>query len=243
MRPDEIIEILRKGEGPRVEFKREFPDQAHAIAKEMVALANSGGGILLMGVEDDGTPKGISDHRKAEERLSNIARSCTPIVQAEIDTFQLSKSIFLVYARVAPASTLTLYQAKTYKRTGSLTHEATGEEVTRIVLKMQGLPQQSPNKARPARTKGKKVSVNPGGLARIPAMFERGIIKTGDTLTIRQHDKSEATIVDQRNVRYEGQILSYNKWGEKIVGRPGVNIYREAVLNGKTLDELRTKAT
>jgi predicted HTH transcriptional regulator len=59
MTSDELIAILIKAEGPQVEFKREFPPQAHDVAREMVALANSGGGILLMGVENDGTPRNI----------------------------------------------------------------------------------------------------------------------------------------------------------------------------------------
>ena len=155
MTSDELIAILIKAEGPQVEFKIEFPQQAHDVAREMVALANSGGGILLMGVENDGTPKGISDPEKAEERLSGIARGCTPSIQAEIDKFQLSKKIFLVYAKVSPANSLTLYQARAYTRTGSTTHEATAEEITRIVMKMQRAS--SPSKASTGQRKRKGV--------------------------------------------------------------------------------------
>ena len=58
MNVEGLIAILRQGESTRVEFKSDFPSQGHAIGKEMAALANSGGGILLMGVSDDGRQLG-----------------------------------------------------------------------------------------------------------------------------------------------------------------------------------------
>ncbi|MEM6263607.1 MAG: ATP-binding protein [Bacteroidota bacterium] len=53
--------LVRQGEGQHLEFKRKLhhPDK---IAKEMVAFANTeGGGILLIGVDDDGTIYGIKN--------------------------------------------------------------------------------------------------------------------------------------------------------------------------------------
>jgi predicted HTH transcriptional regulator len=49
MKAEELIAILRQGEGIRVEFKSDFPANAQAVGKEMAALANTGGGILLWG--------------------------------------------------------------------------------------------------------------------------------------------------------------------------------------------------
>jgi ATP-dependent DNA helicase RecG len=54
----ELLEIITNGENSGVEFKRDDirPEQ---LAKEVVALANLRGGIILLGVEDDGTISGI----------------------------------------------------------------------------------------------------------------------------------------------------------------------------------------
>ena len=54
----ELLEIIASGENSGVEFKRDDlrPEQ---LAKEIVALANFQGGVLLLGVEDDGTISGI----------------------------------------------------------------------------------------------------------------------------------------------------------------------------------------
>ena len=96
MNADELIGILRKGEGPQVEFKSDFPKQVDDIAKEMAAFANSGGGILLMGVSDDGTLPGILNPDKVADRLAGVARFLP--ISPEIDKFQLSKNVFIVYA-------------------------------------------------------------------------------------------------------------------------------------------------
>ncbi|WP_449245517.1 RNA-binding domain-containing protein [Desulfobacca acetoxidans] len=54
----ELLEIIANGENSGVEFKRDDcrPEQ---LAKEIVAMANLRGGMILLGVEDDGTISGI----------------------------------------------------------------------------------------------------------------------------------------------------------------------------------------
>ncbi len=58
MTKSELLELISNGENSGVEFKCDDlrPEQ---IAKEVVALANLGGGRILLGVEDDGTITGI----------------------------------------------------------------------------------------------------------------------------------------------------------------------------------------
>jgi ATP-dependent DNA helicase RecG len=58
MLKSELLEIIANGENSGVEFKRDDlrPEQ---LAKEITALANLQGGIILIGVEDDGTISGI----------------------------------------------------------------------------------------------------------------------------------------------------------------------------------------
>ncbi|MDI3954807.1 ATP-binding protein [Pseudomonas aeruginosa] len=54
----ELLEIIANGENSGVEFKRDDirPEQ---LAKEIVALANLRGGMVLLGVEDDGAISGV----------------------------------------------------------------------------------------------------------------------------------------------------------------------------------------
>ena len=54
----QLHELLRAGEGAKLEFKRDGV-RAEQVAKEIVAFANMNGGRILLGVEDDGTVTGI----------------------------------------------------------------------------------------------------------------------------------------------------------------------------------------
>ncbi|WP_022835816.1 RNA-binding domain-containing protein [Salisaeta longa] len=56
----ELQQLVALGEGVSLEFKRRVP-RAPRIAKEVVALANTHGGRILLGVADDGTITGVSD--------------------------------------------------------------------------------------------------------------------------------------------------------------------------------------
>jgi ATP-dependent DNA helicase RecG len=49
----ELLDTIRNGENSGVEFKRD-DIEARDLAKELVALLNFEGGVVLLGVEDDG---------------------------------------------------------------------------------------------------------------------------------------------------------------------------------------------
>ena len=50
----ELLEIVARGEDSRHQFKEDARN-ATALAAEIVALANSGGGQIFIGVANDGT--------------------------------------------------------------------------------------------------------------------------------------------------------------------------------------------
>jgi len=80
-------------------------------------------------------------------------------------------------------------------------------------------------------------------LPRIPALFDWGILKRGDVLSISDHQNSEAEVLNKTKVRYQGEELSYNEWGKRVTGWSSLSIYLFAVHKelGKTLDELRAE--
>ena len=55
----ELLELIHNGESSGVEFKRD-DIQNQDFARELVALTNLEGGLLLLGVEDDGSVSGIT---------------------------------------------------------------------------------------------------------------------------------------------------------------------------------------
>ncbi|HLA34286.1 MAG TPA: ATP-binding protein [Rhodocyclaceae bacterium] len=77
MSPQDVKELIRQGENVSVEFK-EMPVRPEAVAREMVAFANSVGGVILLGVSDAGELCGVTSENAAnrlEEWVMNIARS------------------------------------------------------------------------------------------------------------------------------------------------------------------------
>ena len=58
MLQNEILELVKQGEGAKLEFKRD-EISSKDLAKQIVSFANMNGGRILLGVEDDGTFSGV----------------------------------------------------------------------------------------------------------------------------------------------------------------------------------------
>jgi Schlafen, AlbA_2 len=65
--PDGLLRLIKQGESQTVEFKLRVPP-SEIIARNFAAFANSEGGILLLGVGDDGSIIGLTD-REANEAM------------------------------------------------------------------------------------------------------------------------------------------------------------------------------
>lgn len=81
----ELEQLVDLGEGISLEFKRRVP-QPERIAKEIVALTNTNGGRIVLGVDDDGSIQGI-DHASEEEFLLRqaVEAHCRPVVDYQTE--------------------------------------------------------------------------------------------------------------------------------------------------------------
>jgi len=78
---EEVKRLVLRGEGRYLEFKRRVPEPER-LAKEVVAFANSGGGRLFLGVDDDGTIVGVKDSAEEEYSLRQaLSMNCRPAVR------------------------------------------------------------------------------------------------------------------------------------------------------------------
>ena len=68
MTPDDLRILIQEGEGT-------------TLTREMVALANTIGGKILLGVRDDGTVIGKHDSNTLRARIQDIARNCDPALE------------------------------------------------------------------------------------------------------------------------------------------------------------------
>ncbi|MFV1976579.1 MAG: helix-turn-helix domain-containing protein, partial [Candidatus Scalindua sp.] len=88
MNKTELLEIIRNGENSGVEFKRDDVRPAD-LAKEIAAFLNFQGGIILLGIDDDGTIRGTT-RQNLEEWIVNICRDkVKPEVIPYYETFEM----------------------------------------------------------------------------------------------------------------------------------------------------------
>ena len=104
MDPARLEERLRLGEDSRTEFKgvvaRNFDVDVGDIARAVAAFANSGGGQLFLGVEDDGTPTGVGSLAQADVLMRKVSQACRdrvrPVIACEVTKAQLQDLLLLV---------------------------------------------------------------------------------------------------------------------------------------------------
>lgn len=75
MNEEILSEIIALGEGPASEFKRNVNA---AFGNELCAFANAAGGIILVGVDDDGNPVGLKHHNRLKSQVQSYARAADP---------------------------------------------------------------------------------------------------------------------------------------------------------------------
>ena len=76
----ELFKLIEEGEGETTEFKRKF-STPQKIAKEMIAFANTKGGYIFFGVDDDGKIYGVDSEKSELDLIDTAARFyCEPEV-------------------------------------------------------------------------------------------------------------------------------------------------------------------
>ncbi len=101
-----IAEAIARGEGPRLDFKRDL-SSSKSVLRDIVAFANTAGGTVVVGLEDDGSVVGVADPLREEERLSNrISDGIEPQLLPEIYAVSHGEQELLVVEVCAVSSAL-----------------------------------------------------------------------------------------------------------------------------------------
>ena len=136
MAEQELRTLLVNGEGPTVELKREFTLD---IVREVVAFANTGGGTVLIGVDDDTSVVGVEgDPQRLEERIVGACRAdVKPVLPLEVNPIQLTEGTVMVVT--VPRGERRPYTARDvcYVRAGSSARRAAPEELRAIALEAE----------------------------------------------------------------------------------------------------------
>ncbi len=89
MKLKQVFKMLEEGENFKVEFKQRFSSH-EKIAKEIIAFANSRGGFILFGVDDDKSIYGVLSEKEVAELLKECAEKyCEPPVKYQLHFFEI----------------------------------------------------------------------------------------------------------------------------------------------------------
>jgi predicted HTH transcriptional regulator len=108
-----FIEILEQGEGFRIEFKRKV-SAPEKIAKEMIAFANTDGGKIFFGVDDDRTVVGVESEKGEIGLIEDVGRNnCFPPIEPDIEIFNYkNKDVIIAYIKESNYKPHFLYEGE-----------------------------------------------------------------------------------------------------------------------------------
>jgi predicted HTH transcriptional regulator len=89
MKRKEVLDLIEGGENLRCEFKRKF-SSSEKIAREMIAFANTIGGVILFGVDDNKEIVGVDSEKSEAELIKDAGLNyCEPPLDFDIGYFDL----------------------------------------------------------------------------------------------------------------------------------------------------------
>jgi predicted HTH transcriptional regulator len=96
----ELLKLIRRGESQTVEFKRKV-NHPEKIIREVVAFANSQGGNLFIGVDDNTTPMGLKFPEEDEFLLTKtINELCRPAIDFKVKIVKLKPDVIILHYQI-----------------------------------------------------------------------------------------------------------------------------------------------
>lgn len=97
MKRRDLLDLIEQGENLHVEFKRKF-SSPEKIAREVVAFANTKGGYLIFGIDDDKSVIGVESEKSEAEMIKDVAQNyCEPPVNLNLNYVEVNgKEIVIV---------------------------------------------------------------------------------------------------------------------------------------------------
>ena len=132
--------LRERGEGQELEFKRDFPAQAHEMSEVIAAFATSGGGRILLGVDDDGNLADMpwNDGSVRDElvrRAQGLVRNVRPDVKANLLFACDQDHVILCIQIIRQDEPVYYYDGRPYIRDDRISRRATPDEVKSLVWK------------------------------------------------------------------------------------------------------------
>jgi len=137
-----VLEMIRNGEGLKVEFKEFLLHDLHRFLDSVVAFANTKGGSILVGVNDEGEIKGIQNDSDVRTTILQWnADKCDPPAPVNLASIQVEgKNIVLVDIQECTNKPYQDRDKGFYARRGASNRQATRSEVLEMARGSQRQP-------------------------------------------------------------------------------------------------------
>ena len=123
-----LSNLIALGEGFTTEFKRTGTSN---LGREICAFANATGGIILIGVADDGKITGVANHNDLKSRVQSIARSAEPPIAIDVESIGEVLCITVPEQHSKPYS----FGGKFFIREGATTQQMARTEIREFFFK------------------------------------------------------------------------------------------------------------
>jgi ATP-dependent DNA helicase RecG len=126
--------LIQQGEGLRVEFKTSFQKE---VIETLVAFANTKGGAVLVGVNDDGQIVGVTIQAETIQSWINQCKQMTsPRLIPDIELVQIeNKTIAVISVSEYPIKPVAS-KGRYFKRIGNANHQMTATEISDAHIKL-----------------------------------------------------------------------------------------------------------
>jgi predicted HTH transcriptional regulator len=125
----DVNRLIEEGEGFEIEFKRKV-STPEKIARALIAFANTKGGHLLFGVDDDGSIVGVESEKSEVDLIRRAGLMfCLPEIEPQIDIVAFDgKDVIAVYVEES--------ENKPHFFTGSSNGDATNGDATNVYIRI-----------------------------------------------------------------------------------------------------------
>lgn len=230
-------------EGESLDYKRDWSGSQRCL-QALAAFANTRGGTLILGVEDDGVTVGGFDPSDAEER--RIVSSVVDLLRITPEVKRIpapnGKRVLSLTVRKSP--TLVAFQGRYLTRVGASNRDMTQDEIARRSLEVSGQTWDALPSGAPFRLDGSDPRLSPEAL-------DAFLRLAGPRLPHASANDSQERILENLNLVRDGQpsraaLLLFGRRPQDVSSGSGIQIaqfregriLQERVIGGPLIEQV-----
>jgi len=134
MTAEELSALIAQGEGESLEFKRSVAE-LDKVVETVAAFANTRGGVVLVGIHQDGRIEGVDIGQTTHERIANrITGNTDPRIYPSLEYVPVDGRVVAVITVPESDNKPHLAFGRAFKRVGAITVQMERDEYERLLL-------------------------------------------------------------------------------------------------------------